>query len=74
MPWAAPHGRFTLLFECFAIEVLLAFQSVSAACELMGLNWGSAQRIIDRAVERDWRGGVWKASSGWGWMRRVSGG
>ena len=48
----APHGRFTLLFECFAIEVLLACQSVSAACELLGLNWGSAQRIIDRAVER----------------------
>ena len=36
------------MFECFAIEVLLACQSVSAACELMGLNWGSAQRIIDR--------------------------
>ena len=52
MPWAAPHGRFTLLFECFAIEVLLACQSVSAACALLGLNWGSAQRIIDRAVER----------------------
>ena len=48
VPWAAPHGRFTLLFECFAIEVLLACRSVSAACEWMGLNWGSAQRIIDR--------------------------
>lgn len=52
VPWAAPHGRFTLLFESFAIEVLLACQSVSAACALLGLNWGSAQRIMDRAVER----------------------
>ena len=48
MPWAAPHGRFTLWFECFAIEVLLACQSVSAACAWMGLHWGSAQRIIAR--------------------------
>lgn len=48
VPWAAPHGRFSLQFECFAIEVLLACHSVSAACELMGLDWSSAQRIIDR--------------------------
>lgn len=52
VPWAAPHGRFSLQFECFAIEVLLACHSVRAACELMGLDWSSAQRIIDRAVER----------------------
>ena len=24
VPWAAPQGRFTLLFERFAVEVLLA--------------------------------------------------
>jgi transposase len=52
VPWAAPHGRFSLQFECFALEVLLACHSVSAACELMGLDWSSAQRIMDRAVER----------------------
>lgn len=52
VPWAAPHGRFPLLFESFAIEVRLACQSVRAACALLGLNWGSAQRIMDRAVER----------------------
>lgn len=33
-------------------EVLLACHSVSAACKLMGLDWSSAQRIMDRAVER----------------------
>jgi len=52
VPWAEPHGRFTLQYECFAIEVLLACHSVSAACALLGLDWSSAQRIIDRAVER----------------------
>ena len=52
VPWAQPHGRFTLLFESWAVEVLLACQSVTSACELLDLDWGSAQRIMDRAVER----------------------
>ena len=29
VPWAVPQGRFTLLFERFAVEVLLACASVS---------------------------------------------
>ena len=29
VPWAAPQGRFTLLFERFAVDVLLASASVS---------------------------------------------
>jgi len=52
VPWAQPHGRFTLLFEAWAIQVLFACHSVSAACELLGLNWETAQTIMDRAVER----------------------
>lgn len=52
VPWAAPQGRFTLLFERFAVEVLLASASVSQACELLGLSWDSAQEIMRRAVER----------------------
>jgi hypothetical protein len=28
VPWAAPQGRFTLLFERFAVEVLLASGSI----------------------------------------------
>lgn len=52
VPWAAPQGRFTLLFERFAVEVLLASGSVSQACELLGLSWDSAQEIMRRAVER----------------------
>jgi transposase len=52
VPWAAPQGRFTLLFEGFAIEVLLASASVSQACELLGIGWDTAQQIMARAVER----------------------
>jgi transposase len=50
--WAAPLGRFTLHFERFAIEVLLACASVSQACELLGIGWESAHEIMRRAVER----------------------
>ena len=52
LPWAAPQGRFTLLFERFAVEVLLASGSISQACELLGINWETAQEIMRRAVER----------------------
>lgn len=52
VPWAAPQGRFTLLFERFAVDVLLASASVSQACELLGIGWDTAQEIMRRAVER----------------------
>jgi len=52
VPWAAPQGRFTLLFERFAVEVLLASASVSQACALLGLSWDTAQEIMRRAVQR----------------------
>jgi transposase len=52
VPWAAPQGRFTLLFERFAVEVLLASATVSQACELLGVGWDTAQEIMRRAVAR----------------------
>jgi transposase len=52
VPWAAPSGRFTLLFERFAIEVLFACASVSQACELLSIGWDAAHEIMRRAVER----------------------
>ena len=52
VPWAAPQGRFTLLFERFAVEVLLASGSISQACELLGIHWETVQEIMARAVER----------------------
>jgi transposase len=52
VPWADKHSRFTLLFECMAIEVIQACSSLSAASSLLGLNWKSVQTIMDRAVKR----------------------
>ena len=52
VPWSEPHGRFTVMFEAFAIRVLQAAGSVEQARQLLGLSWESAQRIMDRAVER----------------------
>lgn len=52
VPWAAPGSRFTLLFEAFAIDVLLACRSLVQAKELLGLHWDSLHLIMERAVER----------------------
>jgi transposase len=52
VPWAEPHGRFTLMFEAFAIRVLQAAASTEQARLLLGLSWKSVQQIMDRAVER----------------------
>ena len=52
VPWANPHGRFTLMFEAFAIRVLQAAASTEQARTLLNLSWKSMQRIMDRAVER----------------------
>ena len=52
VPWAEPHGRFTLLFERFAVEVLLASASVSQACALLDIGWETAHDIMRLAVER----------------------
>jgi transposase len=52
VPWAAPHGRFTTLFERFALDVLLASSSVAKACALLDLGWDAAHEIMCRAVER----------------------
>lgn len=52
VPWAQPQGRFTLLFERFAVDVLLASASVSQACALLGIGWDAAHEIMRRAVER----------------------
>ena len=56
VPWAEPQGRFTLLFERFTVDVLLASASVSQACELLGIGWETAHEIMRRAVERGLEG------------------
>jgi len=52
VPWADKHSRFTLMFEAFAIEVIQACGNVKSVAELLGLDWGSVHRIMERAVER----------------------
>jgi transposase len=52
VPWADKHSRFTLMFEAFAIDVLVAAGSVKAAACLLGLGWDSTHTIMERAVHR----------------------
>ena len=52
VPWASPQGRFTLLFERFAVDVLRASATVSQACQLLGIGWDAAHDIMRRAVAR----------------------
>lgn len=51
-PWAESHSRFTLLFERFAIEVLLSASNKSKAAELLGLSWDEVHHIQEHAVNR----------------------
>jgi len=51
-PWAETGSRFTLMFEAFAVQVLLASGTLKQAAELLRLDWDSVQRIMDRAVAR----------------------
>jgi transposase len=52
VPWAEPHGRFTLLFEAFAIRVLKASSSIEKGRRILGLSWHAAHSIMQGAVER----------------------
>lgn len=52
IPWAAPHGRFTLYFESFALDVLFTAQVQSRAAELLQITPGQIRHLMRRAVER----------------------
>jgi transposase len=52
VPWAEDRSRFTLMFEAFAIRVLLAGASLKAGCEILHISWDQAQQIMGRAVGR----------------------
>ncbi|MCJ8313893.1 MAG: ISL3 family transposase [Pseudomonadales bacterium] len=51
-PWANKQSGFTLMFEAFAIQVMLAAKSVEAARKLLGLNWKQLESIKHQAVNR----------------------
>lgn len=52
VPWAEASGRFSRLFERFAVEVLLCARSVKQAAGLLGLSWDEVDHILRRAVQR----------------------
>lgn len=52
VPWSDEYSRFTQLFEKFAIDVLKATQTISAAMKLLNISWTSIQTIAERAVDR----------------------
>ncbi len=49
VPWAEKHSRFTLLFEVLSIDVLQASQSIQSGALLLGIDWSTAQVIMQRA-------------------------
>lgn len=51
LPWAETGGRFTLMFECMAIEVLLA-TDVKNAAAILSITWDEAWHLMERAVLR----------------------
>jgi transposase len=51
LPWAEPHARFTVLFERFAIDVLLNTH-IQAGREILRISWDEAWHLMERAVKR----------------------
>jgi transposase len=54
LPWAEPRSRFTAMFECFAIDVLL-HADVTGARQILRISWDEAWHIQERAVARGLR-------------------
>ncbi len=52
VPWAEKHSRFTIFFERFAIDTILATQTVQGSMGLLSLKWDQTWNIIERAVRR----------------------
>jgi transposase len=52
VPWAEKGSRFTSLFERFAIQVLLATQTVKGAMSILRTKWDQTWSIVERAVAR----------------------
>ena len=52
LPWAEKSSRFTLLFERFAIDVLLATQTVKGAQSILNTSWDETWHILRKAVAR----------------------
>jgi transposase len=52
VPWAEKSSRFTILFERFAIDVLLATQTVKGTMGILRTSWDETWYFVQRAVRR----------------------
>ncbi|PHQ36988.1 ISL3 family transposase [Rhodopirellula bahusiensis] len=52
LPWAEKNSRFTLFFERFSIDVLLATQTVQGAAGILRTSWDETWHILKKAVAR----------------------
>lgn len=52
VPWAEPHGHFTLFFEAFCIQLLQATQNQTKVCKLLNISHDQLHHIKVRAVNR----------------------
>lgn len=52
VPWAEKGSRYTMLFERFAIDVLLATQTVTGTMAILRTKWDQTWNILQRAVAR----------------------
>ena len=52
LPWAEKSSRFTIFFERFAIDVLLASQTVKGAQSILRTSWDETWHILEKAVAR----------------------
>ena len=52
LPWAEKNSRFTMFFERFAIDVLLATQTVQGAAGILRTSWDETWHIVKKAVAR----------------------
>jgi transposase len=52
LPWAKKASRFTLMFERFAIQVLLTTKNVKGTISILRTKWDQTWSIVERAVAR----------------------
>ena len=52
VPWASAKSRYTLLFEKFAIHVLLKATNQESAKSILKLSWDEIHKIQEKSVER----------------------
>jgi transposase len=52
IPWAAPHSHQSVLFETFAIHLLLATKNQTQSARLLRISFDQLHHIMERAVAR----------------------